>query len=89
MKICIDYRESNLIPIIKKLVSNTEDKFKISVVDENLDVGDIKIYDDGCQIQCKNQFHKIMQIKLDNNIVFQRITDQEYILLSALDYLNN
>lgn len=46
MKICIDYRESNLIPIIKKLVSNTEDKFKISVVDENLDVGDIKIYDD-------------------------------------------
>ena len=52
-------------------------------------ITDIKIYDDGCQIQCKNQFQKMMQIKLDNNIVFQKITDQEYVLLSALDYLNN
>lgn len=48
---------------------------------------DVKIYDTGCHIMCKNRFNMIMQIKLDENILFQRISDQEQILLSALDYL--
>ena len=29
-----------------------------------------------------------MQIKLNEAIVFQKLTDQEYVILSALDYLN-
>jgi ERCC4-type nuclease len=45
MKICIDYRESKLIPLIKNLVKSTESKFEIIVTEENLDIGDIKIYD--------------------------------------------
>ena len=49
---------------------------------------DIKIYDDGCQVICKNMYNKIMQIKLNEAIVFQKLTDQEYVILSALDYLN-
>jgi uncharacterized protein YaiL (DUF2058 family) len=49
---------------------------------------DIKIYDDGCQIICKNMFNKIMQVKLNEAMIFQKITDQEYVILSALDYLN-
>lgn len=48
---------------------------------------DVKIYDAGCHIMCKNRFNMIMQIKLDENILFQRISDQEQIILSALDYL--
>ena len=31
---------------------------------------------------------RIMQIKLNEAIVFQKLTDQEYVILSALDYLN-
>lgn len=50
---------------------------------------DVKIYDNGCHIICKNKFNNIMQIKLDENIIFQRISDQEQILLSALDYLQD
>ena len=49
---------------------------------------DIKIYDDGCQVICKNMYNKIMQIKLNEAMVFQKLTDQEYVILSALDYLN-
>tara|TARA_Y100000992_G_scaffold104673_1_gene68155 strand:- start:5279 stop:5698 length:420 start_codon:yes stop_codon:yes gene_type:complete len=49
---------------------------------------DIKIYDDGCQVICKNMYNRIMQIKLNEAIVFQKLTDQEYVILSALDYLN-
>ena len=45
MKISVDYREAKLIPILQSLVKATEDKFTISIVEENLDVGDIKIYD--------------------------------------------
>tara|TARA_B110000285_G_C15125877_1_gene620222 strand:- start:765 stop:1184 length:420 start_codon:yes stop_codon:yes gene_type:complete len=49
---------------------------------------DIKIVDDGCQIICKNAYNAIMQIRLSENIIFQKITDQENVILSALDYLN-
>ena len=51
-------------------------------------VVDIKIYDEGCQIICKNMYNKIMQIKLNDTMVFQKITDQDHVILSALDYLN-
>ena len=30
-----------------------------------------------------------MQIKLDECLVFQKISDQEQILLSVMDYINN
>jgi len=49
---------------------------------------DIKIVDDGCHIICKNAYNAIMQIRLNENIIFQKITDQENVILSALDYLN-
>lgn len=45
MKLSIDYREAKLIPLLREMVKSTESKFDISVVDENLDIGDIKIYD--------------------------------------------
>ena len=49
---------------------------------------DIKIFDDGCQVICKNMYNAIMQIKLNENMVFQKISDQEQVILSVLDYLN-
>lgn len=49
-----------------------------------------KIKDDGVYLICKNYGYssKYFQIKLDENLVFQKLTDQELVLLSALDHLS-
>ena len=49
-----------------------------------------KIKDDGVYLICKNFGYssKHFQIKLDENLVFQKLTDQELVLLSALDHLS-
>ena len=51
---------------------------------------EMKITDDGVQLICKNYGYnnRFFQIKLDDNLVFQRLTDQEQVLLSALDHLS-
>ncbi len=51
---------------------------------------EIKIKEDGVYVICKNYgyFNKHFQIKLDENLVFQKLTDQELVLLSALDHLS-
>ena len=51
-------------------------------------VCDIKICNDNVIIVCKNSFNRFFQLKLNECFVFQKITDQEKVLLSALDYLN-
>jgi len=51
-------------------------------------VCDIKICNDNVIIVCKNGFNRFFQLKLNECLVFQKITDQEKVLLSALDYLN-
>ena len=49
-----------------------------------------KIKDDGVYLICKNFGYssKHFQIKLDENLVFQKLTDHEQVLLSALDHLS-
>ena len=50
----------------------------------------IKITDEGVYLVCKNHGPqpKHFQIKLDENLIFQRLTEQELVLLSALDHLS-
>jgi hypothetical protein len=50
---------------------------------------DIKILNEGIHIVCRNGYNKFMQLNLDENIVFQKLTDQEKIILKTLDYLKN
>lgn len=49
-----------------------------------------KITDNGIFMVCKNYgfSSKHFQISLDNNLVFQRLTNQEQIILSAMDHLS-
>lgn len=49
---------------------------------------DIKILESGIHLVCKNNMNQRFQIKIDENIIFQRLSDQEKILISALDYLD-
>jgi len=49
-----------------------------------------KIKEDGIYLICKNfgYSNKHFQVKLDENLVFQKLTCQEQVLLSALDHLS-
>ena len=50
---------------------------------------EMKITDDGVFLVCKNYGYssKHFQLKMDTNLIFQKLTEQELILLSALDHL--
>ena len=49
---------------------------------------DIVIKDDGVYIVCKNFMHRHYRFKMDECLIFQKITSQEMIILSALDHLD-
>ena len=48
---------------------------------------DIKITDDGVIIVCKNFMHRHYTFKMDEVLIFQKLTSQEMVILSALDHL--
>jgi hypothetical protein len=50
---------------------------------------DIKILSNGIHVVCKNTYNHRFQIKIDECYIFQKLTDQEKILLLALDYVQN
>ena len=50
---------------------------------------DIKIEGDGIYLLCKNFRNGRIQIKIDECFIFQKLTDQEKTIISALDYLEN
>lgn len=51
---------------------------------------EMKITDDGVFCVCKNYGFKSRHFRLsmDKNLIFQKLTDQELVLLSALDHLS-
>jgi hypothetical protein len=51
---------------------------------------EMKITDDGVFCICKNYGFKsrYFQISMDKSLIFQKLTDQELVLLSALDHLS-
>ena len=50
---------------------------------------EMKITDEGVFLVCKNLGYIVrhFQISMDKNLIFQKLTEQELILLSALDHL--
>ena len=49
---------------------------------------DIKILESGIHVVCKNNMNNRFQIKIDECVIFQKLSDQEKIILSVLDYLD-
>jgi hypothetical protein len=47
----------------------------------------IDIENSGIIITCKNRINQFFTLKLDECIVFQKLTQQEYILLTAIQHL--
>jgi len=49
---------------------------------------EIKITDNGVFIVCKNFMHRHYTFKMDECLIFQKLTDQERVIVSALDHLD-
>jgi len=49
---------------------------------------DIKITEGGILIVCKNFMHRHYTFKMDECLIFQKLSDQERVILSALDHLD-
>ena len=49
---------------------------------------DIQINDTGVGIICKNIFNRHFYINMNEILLFQKLTDQEKVLLSVMDHLN-
>ena len=50
-------------------------------------IREVKVTKNGLMMVCKNFGGRHYQIKMDNCLIFQKLTTQEKILLSALDHL--
>ncbi len=50
---------------------------------------DIKLTDNGTFIACKNFAGRFYQFKFDDALIFQKLSNQEQVILSALDHLAN
>ena len=50
-------------------------------------ISDIKITDNGVLITCKNFMHRHYTFKMDECLIFQKLTSQEQVILLALDHL--
>ena len=48
---------------------------------------DIKIEKNGIHVLCRNSRNNFFQLRIDEHMIFQKLTDQEQILISAMDYL--
>ena len=51
-------------------------------------VSDYVYTKDSVKIVCRNNIGRVFQIKFDEVIIFQKLNDQEEVLLKVLDYLN-
>jgi len=51
-------------------------------------ISEIKMDDEGTIIVLKNFMNNYYQIKIDECLIFQKLTSQELIILNALDYLS-
>jgi len=49
---------------------------------------DIKQVNEDISIVCKNNMNNIFQLKMSECIIFQKLSNQEQILLSVIDYVN-
>ena len=51
-------------------------------------ITEILIFNEGAQIRLKNSMNRFFQIKFDEVIIFQKISQQENVILTVVDYLD-
>ena len=91
-----EYRHVDEIPDIHygnyiRWISLKDDKKDNIKLTKGGNICDIMITKTGVQLKCKCCFNKrpiFYNIKLDENLVFQKINNAEYIILKVLDFLD-
>jgi len=68
--------------------NNNGDEFNEIQIKPGGFICDIKILGSGVQLLCRNHFRRMFQLKLDEVLLFQKLTKEEEIILSVFDYLN-
>ena len=48
---------------------------------------DIKFYNSGIILQCKNFMNRLFTVRFDECLIFQKITNEEKVLLDVIDYI--
>ena len=48
----------------------------------------MKTKDESIYIICKNSMNRFFTLTLEENIIFQKLSNQEEVILSAMNYLN-
>tara|TARA_Y100001978_G_C23489099_1_gene335437 strand:- start:102 stop:512 length:411 start_codon:yes stop_codon:yes gene_type:complete len=49
---------------------------------------DIKLLENGCHVICRRFNKQIIQVKLEENILFQKLSNEEKIILKAIELLS-
>jgi hypothetical protein len=70
---------------LQKLTTSTNSK----ILTNGAIICDWKIHDNGISVVCKTNMGHIIQIKFDETLIFQKLTEQEHIILSVVDYIHN
>lgn len=65
-------------------ISKSQQSFKLT---NGGIVIDINIYNDGVQIRCRNSSFRYFNLKFDECLIFQKLTDQEETILAVIDAL--
>ena len=74
------------IPLTSQNGRNQSDNSDIILKNGGFICG-IKVLSSGVHLLCRNHFRKIFQLKLDEVLIFQKLSNQEEIILSVFDYL--
>ena len=82
---CSDLRDIQYGHYIRWIPLQNPEKIKLT---NGAFICDIQIINNSIHIRCKNLFHQIIQLKFDQCIIFQKISPQEKVILSVLDYLD-
>ena len=52
-------------------------------------VCEMKVGVNGIIVVCRNSLNKYFQVNMSESLIFRKLTEQELVLLSALDFINN
>ena len=79
-----DIKELHYGSYIRWISLNTPDNIRLT---NGGIVCDMKEVNSDIHIVCKNNMNRLFQLKMSENIIFQKVSDQEKILLHVMDYL--
>lgn len=82
-----DIQHGAFIRYIPLLSKNGEKEGEIILKNGGF-ICEVKILGSGVHLLCRNRFRKIFQLKLDEVLIFQKLSNQEEIILSVFDYLS-